>query len=207
MAKSLNSLGTMEYFEKDFAKAQEHFAEALSVYRQLGDKEGIAKALNNLGIAAHTQGNLARAKELYRESLAMCRGIGEKWVMSHALYNLGHIAYDEKDIPEARHLYEECLDLSRELEDKDGFAFVLSSLANVLYAEGDTRSSAQVQGAVIAYLNELGSLLETIEQIYFDNTAAALRDLLGEDYYQEEVAAGKKLSLEQAIDLAQKKKS
>jgi predicted ATPase/class 3 adenylate cyclase len=207
MAKSLNSLGSMEYFEKDFDLAQEHFAEALSVYRELGREDGIARALNNLGIAAHTQGNLAQAKELYQESIAICQRLGEKWIMSHALYNLGHITYDEGNASEARRIYEECLNLCQELEDKDGLAFVLSSLANVLHIEGQHVNSAQVQGAVLAYLRDLGSLLETIEQLFFDQTAIALKELLGEKNYQKEFEVGKTLALEQVIELARKNKS
>jgi predicted ATPase/class 3 adenylate cyclase len=205
MAKSLNSLGSMEYFLKDYTGAHDLFAEALSVYQELENPEGIAKALNNLGISAHTQGNLAEARRFYEESVAMCRSFGEKWILSHALYNLGHIAYDESDSPKARKLYGEVVELCRELEDKDGLAFVLSSLANVLHTEGQARSSAQVQGTVTAYLQDLGSLLETIEQIAFDKTAFALQEVLGQQAYQKEFEAGKALSLEQAIDLALKK--
>jgi len=157
-----------------------------------------------IGIAAHTQGDIEEARKFYEESAAICRSLGEKWVLSHALYNLGHIAYDEGDSPRARQLYEEVLKLCRELEDKDGFAFVLSSLANVLFTEGNSVDSARVQGAVTAYLQELGSLLETIEQLAFNKTAIALKELLGEEAYQKEFETGKKLPLEEAIEIALK---
>ena len=202
MAKSLNSLGSMEYFLKDYARARELFAEALSVYQELENGLGIAKALNNLGISAHTQGDFAEARRFYQESVDICRNLGEKWIMSHALYNLGHIAYEEGDSLKARELYAEVVELCRELEDKDGSAFVLASLANVLYTERRGFSSARVQGAVTAYLQDLGSLLETLEQIAFDKTMLALKEMLGEEAYQKEFEAGKTLSLEQAIELA-----
>jgi hypothetical protein len=99
------------------------------------------------------------------------------------------------------------LNLCQELEDKDGLAFVLSSLANVLHVEGQHVNSAQVQGAVMAYLRDLGSLLETIEQLFFDQTAIALKELLGEKNYQKEFEVGKTLALEQVIELARKNKS
>ncbi len=193
-------------FNGPLAAAQKVFKEALAIRHELGDKSGLANALNNMAIVVHTQGNLVEASELYEESLAICREIGEKWIMAHVLLNMGHIAYEQGDPTGARILYEEDLTLCRELGDRDGLAFALSGLAQVLCEEKQALHSAQVQGAVISLLKELGTSLEPIEQIYFDKTATTLKELLGEENYQKEFEVGKALSLEQAIELALKNK-
>jgi len=202
MAGALNILGAVDYFEGELAVAQKVFNEALAIRREVGDKSGIANALNNLAIVVHTQGNLAGASDLYRESLAICREVGEKWIMAHVLLNMGHVAYEQGDAAGARRLYEEDLTLCRELGDRDGLAFALSGLAQLLCVGMQALRSAQVQGAVISLLKELGTSLEPIEQTYFDKTTVALKELLGEDNYQKEFEVGKALSLEQAIELA-----
>jgi len=127
--------------------------------------------------------------------------------MAHVLLNMGHVAYEQGDAAGARRLYEEDLTLCRELGDRDGLAFALSGLAQLLCDGKQTVRSAQVQGAVISLLRELGTSLEPIEQTHFDKTTIALKELLGEDNYQKEFEVGKALSLEQAIELALKNES
>ena len=206
MARALNSLGAVYYFEGDLATAQNTFKEALMIRRELGDKSGIANALNNMAIVVHTQGNLLEASELYGESLAICQEVGEKWILAHVLLNMGHIAYEQEDALKAKKLYEEDLILCRELGDRDGLACALSGLAQMLCVELQAVHSAQIQGAVISLMKEVGTSLEPIEKRHFDKTAAALKKLLGDENYWKEFEAGQALSLEQAIELALKKK-
>jgi predicted ATPase len=207
MARALNSLGAIEYFEGDLAIAQRDFNDALALRRELKDMSGIANALNNLAIVVHTQGNLPEAAKLYEESLTICREIGEKWIMGHVLLNLGHIAYEQRNEEEAWRLYKEDLALCGDLGDREGMAFALSSLAQMLCNDVHAIRAAQIQGAVIATLTEVGASLEPIEQSYFDKSTLTLKHLLGEASYKKEFEEGKALLLDQAIELALKKEA
>lgn len=128
--------------------------------------------------------------------MSVCREIGEKWIMAHVLLNMGHIAYEQGDTTEARILYEKDLTLCRDLGDREGLAFALSGFAQVLREGKQAQHSAQLQGAVISLLKEVGASLEPIEQRHFDKTSIALKELLSEENYQKQLEVVKTLSLE-----------
>ncbi len=205
IAKALGVLGSIDFFENEFSTAQKNWDEASRIYRQLNDQQGIAGVLNNLGHIYHAQGNLKKAQGIYEECLTICRELGNKWFLSYILGNLGDAVFAQGNLIWARELYEEGLMISGELGDKNSFAVELSALANVLCQEGHYSRSAQVQGAAISILKELGTFLEPIEQAGFEKTIGILREFMNSDQYEKEFEAGKALSLEQAIKLALRK--
>jgi hypothetical protein len=74
------------------------------VYRETGDKRGIALALCSLGDAAQCRGDLARAFALYRDSLNLYRGVGDKWGMATCLKGLAttFLAHGQQPLRAAR---------------------------------------------------------------------------------------------------------
>ncbi len=207
MARALNVVGSIEYFENEFSKAQEVWNEALAIYQELGDKRGIVFVLNNLGYLALTQGNIEQAQKLNEECVTYCREVGDKWSLSRVLLNVGHAIYAQGNMMMARELYEEDLAIGIELGDTDCTAYALISLANVVYGEGHYIRSAQLQGATSTVFREAEIYLEPVEQAYYEKTATALKNYLGQEIYEKEFEAGKELSVDQTIELALKKES
>lgn len=204
IARALNVLGSIAFFENEFSAAQEIWNEALTIYRELGNKRAIAPVLSNLGYMALTQGHIERAQTIYEESLTYCREAGDKWVLSRVLLNVGHTVYTQGDLMRARQLYQEDLSIGVELRDTDCIAYALISLANVLHGEEQYTRSAQIQGAAISIMQEEEIYFEPVEQSHYDKTAAALKNYLGQTIYEKEFESGKQLSVEQAIELALK---
>ena len=56
-----------------------------ALFREVGDKEGMAWALFNLAILVGQQGEYARAHLVYEESLALFRELGDKEGIAFAL--------------------------------------------------------------------------------------------------------------------------
>ena len=83
-------------------------------------------------------------------------------------------------------------------------AYALISLANVLYGEEQYVRSAQIHGAASSIMREEEIYFEPLEQAYYDKTAAALKNHLGQEIYAKELETGKQLSVVQAIELALK---
>jgi tetratricopeptide (TPR) repeat protein len=205
IARALNVLASIEYFENQYPRAREVWSESLTIYRELEDKRGMVYVLNNLGYMALTEGNIEQAQALNGECTSYCRDVGDKWSLSRVLLNLGHSFYAQGNMKMARESYEEDLAIGVELGDTDCIAYALVSLANVVCGEGKYFHSAQLQGASATVFQETEAYLEPVEKAYYDTTAAALKDVMGQSTYDQELEAGKQLSLEQAIELALKK--
>ena len=63
-------------YQGDYPAARARHEESLAIWRQLGDRRGIAASLGNLGTVACDQGDLASARALHEESLGDPAGTG-----------------------------------------------------------------------------------------------------------------------------------
>jgi DNA-binding CsgD family transcriptional regulator len=136
-AAALDGAGLLAWYQGDYVAACGLHRQSLAIWRELGDKRGIAHALLGLGHAARAQGDLAVASVRYEESLAIWREVGDRWGIATSLRVLGYVAYLRGDVTTARARYEESLALLRELGDHLGMAACLAGLADVLRARRD----------------------------------------------------------------------
>jgi predicted ATPase/class 3 adenylate cyclase len=121
----------------EFPQATEFLTHGLAVWRELGDKRGIAEALNNLAVGATQSGDRVRARVLVAESLALFRELSDKRGTAHALNNLAEILRGEGDLPGARALFEESVPLFEAIEERRGLSHALDNLGGILTAQGD----------------------------------------------------------------------
>ena len=63
--------------------------EALSIYRDIGDRNGQAETLNEIATLDRVRGNPAAATAGHQEALTLAREIGSSWHEAHALAGLG----------------------------------------------------------------------------------------------------------------------
>ena len=136
-ARALTAAGSLAYYEGDLSYSDQSRKEALTIFRNLDDKVGIADCLNGLGNTAISQGNYGSALEYYQESLLIRRDLGDKWGIARLLGNLGLLAYLQMDYIQARSLHFESLTLFRELRDEEGVANELVNLGDVVRHQGE----------------------------------------------------------------------
>lgn len=79
--------------------------ESLSLFGELGDRQGSARALLILGNCAQIR-DVDRALELLAESAAVARQAGDTWCLTHALGLTGNIYSSRSDLRIARPLFE-----------------------------------------------------------------------------------------------------
>ncbi len=60
----------------------------LALYRELGDKRGIAYGLNSIGVTEFSNSNLEKARSLFQESLDLAREISDEYSIAFFLGNL-----------------------------------------------------------------------------------------------------------------------
>ncbi len=155
-SRALNGAGILACDQGDYANAQAMLEEALDIYRELEDQQGIALSLNYLGNVARLQGNRQPANLLYEESLALSRELSDQHGISVALSNLGNIAKSQGDYESARALYEESLAIRRELRDQQGIVISLTNLGSMAYVQGDYRAAATLFDESLAIAREIG---------------------------------------------------
>ncbi len=136
-AKALSGIGTLAYYQGDYASAVPLFTRSLDLYRDLVDHQGSARTLTNLGLVARNQRDYERATALYEESLALCREQGDRRGVAAALSNLGSVVMHCGNPGRAQALLEESLAIDRELGDKHGIAVTLNNLGNLVDTQGD----------------------------------------------------------------------
>ena len=154
-ARALTAVGSLAYYEGDFAYSEQSRKEALAIFQNVGDNVGIADCLNGLGNIAISQGNYDAAHGFYEESLTMRRDLGDTWGVARLLGNLGLLAYFQMDYAQAYSLHSESLTLFRELRDDEGIANELVNLGDVALHQAELstalafyRESAAISGGL-----------------------------------------------------------
>ena len=173
--------------------------ESLALYRELGDKEGIADSYALSGQLALSRGDVARARSLLQESVALSREMGLRWHAARSLLALARVEAAQGDSTTARALYEESLTLCREVGYTLGIALALEGLAGVVAAQGEPAWAARLWGAAEALREARGIPLPPVYRAGYEHWVAAARARLGELAFAAAWSEGRTMSFEQAL--------
>jgi len=204
IAEALNGLGFVAAGQGDHAAARAQYVESLAIRRKRGDRWGIAISLHNVGRVVQRQGDYAAADALLKESLAIWRDLGDKQNIAMALVNLGFVACSRGEHESARSFIVESLAIRRELGDRRGIAYALEGFACLAAAQGQARRAAHLFGAAEALREALGAPLPPADRPAYDRMISAAQSMIGVDEFSASWAAGRVMTLEQAIGEAQR---
>jgi predicted ATPase/DNA-binding CsgD family transcriptional regulator len=132
-AKALFATANMAFVQSDYERAVALSEGSLALYRELGDRRGIALSLQPLGNVAWSRGNMAVARALKEEALALHRELGDIGYVALSLFSLALLDSSQGEYARARALFEESLAIDRKLHNKRGVAHTLSQLAQLLF--------------------------------------------------------------------------
>ena len=107
-AAVLNTAGVTATYRTDIMQAIDLGLEALPLYRELGDKRGIAICAYRLGGACMDAGNNARAAECFEESMRLFRELQDPWY-GEVVRQLGVLAAREGNYTQATARLEESI--------------------------------------------------------------------------------------------------
>ncbi|HEY8742093.1 MAG TPA: AAA family ATPase [Chloroflexota bacterium] len=183
----------------DLAAAQSAAERMLAQARRIGSIPDQGRALMQRGTVAHLRGNVAGAAAAYRETLAL----PDLASPQYALRNLGYLTLEGGQPEEAVARFREALEdtWSRRLDS--AVLENLNAFAALARARGQWERAARLLGAADAGLERLGGVLpEPIGRRERERTLAAVQAHLSEPAYAAAYAAGRELSLEQAVQEA-----
>jgi non-specific serine/threonine protein kinase len=189
-ARALGAAATLARVTSDFSKARTLYEAALSIWRELDNRRGVAGALGNLGMVALDQNDYPRAMALHEESLVIFRELGNRQGVARALLAMGNAVRTQGDEERAQALYEQSLAIEREMGDQRGTAIALNNLGQVasdFRKDYSTARSLQDQAMVIH--RELGNrwgiawtLGELARVSYSEGDYPSSRELLLESF-------------------------
>jgi len=120
-----------------YVEATLNWQEALRIFEEIGDKDGISNILSNQGTIYNNQGDDEKALQLYLRSLAIAEEIGAKMRTLTVSLNIGLI-YQKKSstLDKSLEYFFTALRLSNEMAYADGIGYSSVNIGEVYFAQG-----------------------------------------------------------------------
>jgi len=194
-ADRLLNLGNEQHKKSQFRAALQSWQQALTIYREIGDRQGEANSLGNLGSAYYSLGQYQVAIDYHQQSLAIEREIGSRQGEAISLGNLGS-AYDSLgQYQVAIDYHQQSLAIAREIGDRQGEANSLGNLGNAYDSLGQYQVAIDYHQQSLAIKREIGD--RQGEAISLGNLGIAYHSLgqyqVAIDYYQEYLAIARSI--------------
>ncbi|MFC7649492.1 hypothetical protein ACFQX6_60765 [Streptosporangium lutulentum] len=147
---------------------------------------------------------MAEAEVLLRDCIAVCTQRGELWLRSYAIYALASVYQVMGRSSEAMSNAREALRIKRYFHDVLGIGLAIEVVAKQALEEGQPVLAARLMGGGQANWRTFG--MPQMNSPFFntehDRCIKECKRLLGEAAYDEAFAHGRKLSLDELIELA-----
>lgn len=114
--KALWGQGYIGLVVSDMVTVKPYAEESLAIYKELGDKRGIARSLCLLGWSTVFGGDPS-ARGLLEQSAELARETGDMWCLAAALERLGYMFIGNSDIREANRCLQEAIGVARGIGD------------------------------------------------------------------------------------------
>jgi two-component system, NtrC family, sensor kinase len=233
-AEAYRCRGVLFGFRKDTSSGSYLF-EALSRFRQLNDKRGIAATLNNLNSYYTTKKDYANALDVLMQSRQLFTELRDREAMGAVNNAIGNTYVQLTDYPHALQFFLDALAIRKEIGDQPGTAFTLSRIGDMYailhqlpealrhYEEAYTLSkkvnrnpnifdAAKGMGNVYKQMGKFADALKyyTIsleaEQAYYGRDSTAISyNLLGQLYLDEHQYTPARMNLEKAYEISAKR--
>jgi tetratricopeptide (TPR) repeat protein len=174
--------------------------ESLLAFSQAqGHRWSQAGLLIDLGTAATQRGDNAQATALLGESLIIAREIQDVPTIARALMQMGQARLAGTDHAGASRDLGEALSLLQRMGARRQVAQALEVCAGVAMAVGAAEQAARLGGAAEALRDTIGAPRWPVEQASYAGWAAAARISMGDGRFNTAWAAGRQLTLDQAV--------
>jgi len=187
--------------ERDLDGATTLGEESVELYREIGDREGMAYSLHALARVAHILGQYRRATDLYEESLGLFEAFDDRGGMADALVGVALAAHDGGQGSGSAEAARRSLRLYSELQDHRGVALALEALADIILP--------QQPADAVRYLAAAATIRVDLDAPATPNGSARqelglaiARSRLGDATFTLAQLAGRSLPLDHAVEEA-----
>jgi len=157
----------------------------------------VADAVQKLGTIEYREGNKERALELWEEAAVRCKEVGSIWIEAHAVMDVADVAEELGRTELAWQRAREGIELGRQCDDRQVILFALTLVARLAGSGGKQEQAGRLWGAIEA--EESRGPLGQWERHREEHASKVVND---SPEFERGRAAGRSLSLEEAIELA-----
>lgn len=155
-AYALWNLAQGASYREDLEQAEGLAQKSLTLFREVGDKFGIAQCLDHLGSYALIRGDYAESKKIWEDDSALRREIGDRDGIAWTLSCLANLAFWQGDYDQADTLYIESRNVFHEIGNRWGVSMALSGMGSVMLAQGEFERAAKLYEEALVYGREMG---------------------------------------------------
>jgi non-specific serine/threonine protein kinase len=187
--------------EGQLDRAGEYADQAVAAARQAGVRRTLGLQLYGQGTVLLMVGDLERAQAAAAEGLELERAQGDEGGQAHCLAIMSEVACRRGDATNGRQHAKQALELFQRLEDPAGMAVSLLLLAGVAALRGQFARA----GWLFGFADSMMGHSETFNGLTLHGVGALLssaQETLGEEAWASAFAAGRALSLEEAVSEA-----
>ena len=190
----------------EYEDARTSLAKSLEIGRSLGEhgKGAVAVALAYLGDIPYAQGDLFEARRLYEEAIVLLRELQNPSMLVPTLRRLAYVELHEGKFDKAVALFNESLESNLQLGHRHGTVASLAGLAAIHLAKRSLEKAATLYGFVDNQVGQSGNPLLFTDTVEYQRSIAQLQEALDEKARSAAWSKGGALTLEQAMELAQK---
>lgn len=203
LGETLTTCGIAAMSLGNYDDARAMLEEALPLVREAGEPYSIAMLLNFSGDLARCEQTYARAKHAYEESIFLLRDLDAECQLASVLHNLGHTCLHLDNVDRARDLFDESMALQQAQHNTPGIGECLIGFAGLAISEELPAAGARLLAAAVALGGERVTTAWEATRLEYEEYLQRARAGLTEETFQAEQAAGRTLSLEQAVAYAQ----
>ena len=183
-------------------EAEKKFSEALEIQRRHDDFEGAGMSLGGLAQIAAARGDAQRALDLYRQSLTAFETIGDRGEEARILAEMAgtHLAHGDTDL--ARVFFLEAVQAHTDIASVRGVGQSLVGLAAIEAVEHRPERAAQIAAAAEVHAQEEGIVVAYSEETPGSELVEQARAALSPEELATATETGRRLTIEEALDLA-----
>ena len=204
---ALNSLGNLRSQAGDTAEARRIREEVLPIARDLQDQASIATALGNLALTLLSEYDASSAMPLLEESLVHMDAVGDTIGKAGVNATLGGALLLLGEHAQAAARLSKSISLQREVFTTEFLPPTLDVLAGLALMTGDPTTAARRLGAAVAIRRAVGRGVGRDEEGWAAPTESGARGELGDDAFEQAFEEGRRLSLADAFDFAEREAS
>jgi non-specific serine/threonine protein kinase len=196
--------------EDDYARGAKLWEQSLALARERGDNYDVGTTLANLGHPTLLQRDFERAKALSEEALTFAHELGSAGVeiAPTACINLGLASLGLGEHERAMGSFEEALVTSQDMGRTPQVIEALEGMASLAGAMGKATRAAHLWGAAEAARQATGIVAFSPGELALHEPHLALASSqLGDEAWQEALAEGRAMSLEEAAEYALSKEA
>ena len=181
------------------AEAKPMLAEALPLFRKIGDQTGVARVLWGTGNALFFAKEYADAVPLLEEAVALNRQLDDRFGLGWSIHTLGLVTFNLGDVQRARACWLEAIHLFAAAGDVPGMVLQLDNLSVLARSDSDFQRAGRLWAAASAYQVSSGTGLGRLLREEEGRTG---REGLSDDEAARVWAEGQAMTLEQAVAYA-----